>query len=211
MVPNWLTRLLNKLRIPGFYVAGNKKRRVIYLTLDDGPNPKTQDLFLWMETQNIQATHFWVGERIKNTDLDLQKLHGQHFAVHGFSHKRYSRFSSTEIQFELNQINKLDLNSSMGFQPWFRTPYGSWKPGLTSKLKQEGFRIIFWSFLFKDWLESFNPDEINKRKNEWLYPGSILVFHDKPQFHDRVKKSIEIVKEICNQNEFELSCLPSPN
>lgn len=210
MVANWITRLLNKTGISGFSVKDNVNRKVIYLTLDDGPNHKTQDLLNWMESQNILATHFWVGERIRKAEIDFQNLHGQQFAVHGFSHKKYSKLSFNEIDFELAQLKQLGLENLNGYQSWFRPPYGSWKPGLGKKLKKEGYTILFWSFLFTDWLESFEPNVIQKRKNEWLKKGSILVFHDKPEFHDRIKESLILVKEICNQNDFELSCLPLP-
>jgi len=209
MVMNWLTLLLYRFHTPGFYFKGQSNRKVIYLTIDDGPNDNTPNLLHWMNENQIQATHFWLGEKIKQRPTVFSQLGSQFVAFHGYTHRKYSRLSDFEIQEELTQLDSLQVLHLPEFQTWFRPPYGAWNPGLNKKLTQKGFHLIFWNFMFKDWLPDFSPDEINRRKKEWLKNGVVLVFHDKPEYKERLKESLLRVKLICTEHNFELSCLPS--
>lgn len=209
MVLNWLTILFYRFRIPGFYIKKEKNRKIIYLTLDDGPNELTPVLLQWMTENGIYATHFWIGEKIAVNPSAVSNPNGQSFSFHGFTHRNYSKISSSEIETELNQLFSFSFENQPGYQTWFRPPYGSWRPGLNKLLKKYKLKLIFWTYIFTDWKETFSPDEIEIHKKDWLRDGSVLVFHDKAEYHERLKDSLLKVKMICNHHHFELLCLPS--
>jgi len=207
VISNALTGLFNSIGLDGFAVK-NYPPETLFLTLDDGPNPETLSLMNWMDSESIPATHFWVVENFEKFPFSAPEPTLQNIGCHGVRHIRYSALSRLEIENELCLCNNSPFSGHPLKTNWFRTPYGSWKPGMKNIIKHSGFKPIWWGYLFEDWTDHFSPSEIRKTQELWAKPGQILVMHDKLIYQDRLKTALLEVKQICLQKGIRISCLP---
>lgn len=204
MIWNQLTSVLNQLQLNTFSLKDDNPDTV-YLTFDDGPNKKTKDLFNFLDTHHISATHFW----LFNQQDELYKNHSKHqrIAFHGFNHIRYFKITKNET---INQIENCLTRSklfSIIVDPYFRPPYGSFNLALQSQLKEKKLKLIFWSHIVNDYNLTFKPESVTHLLDN-LVGGSIIVLHDHEQFHDRVCQTVNEIQKIVKQKKMKLTCLP---
>ncbi len=207
VIPNSLTGLFNSISLNGFAV-NPCPQDTLFLTLDDGPNPETQSLMNWMEAEGISATHFWVMENLEKFPVSFPDVTLQNIGTHGFRHIRYSSLNWQEIEKDLGLCKNSPFSAHPLKTNWFRTPYGSWKPGLRKRIRRYGFRPVWWGYLFQDWTNNFSPAEIGRTQENWAKPGQILVMHDKLIYQNRLKTALLEVKQICQKKGIRISCLP---
>jgi len=68
----------------------------------------------------------------------------------------------------------------------FRFPYGQFNLKLIQKLKSEGYELIMWDVLSKDYNRSISAEQILKKSIEKSENGSIIVFHDNLKAKDKI-------------------------
>ena len=100
----------------------------VYLTFDDGPSERTDEILEILDRYGIHATFFVVGQ---SDEEDLQRMRnivaaGHTLAIHSFSHEYREIYSSVEAFLEdFNQIYCLIVETT-GVKPQiFRFPGGS--------------------------------------------------------------------------------------
>lgn len=206
MIWNSLSNALNYLNTPFFSIQSSGKS-CVYLTFDDGPNSNTQKLFSFLDEHNISATHFWLFSQTEKAGTEFE-FGIQKIAVHGWNHVRYSKLSKKEVLAEFQKIQSVLDEKRIPVDKYFRSPYGSYKPGLSSICKKFNFRLIFWSHLFEDYLHDFNPETIRK-ESSYLRAGSIVVMHDKENHYDRICETVLLLQSELLKRNLHLTCLPS--
>lgn len=152
----------------------NPDERAVYLTFDDGPNPKVTPLVLDILGKfDAKATFFCVGENVKKYPEVFQevKRRGHSVGNHTFNHlKGYE--SNTQDYVE--NVWKADeyVHSKL-----FRPPHGRIKLSQIRALKKD-FKIIMWDFITYDFDSKVTPDEIQNEVKKRTRNGSIVIFHD---------------------------------
>lgn len=138
-------------------------RKVVYLTLDDGPSENTQAILDILDRYNCKATFFVVGH---NSDYFPQIAEayrrGHTIGMHTFTHDYEWVYSSDDAYFQdLEQICDV-VKEQIGYVPCFiRFPGGSsndisanYNEGIMSRLAEEvqarGFQYFDWSRSFGD-------------------------------------------------------------
>lgn len=174
----------------------------VYLTFDDGPDPKiTPWVLSILAKHNVKATFFCVGKNIIDHPTIVNDIVAQGHAIgnHTFSHEKGR---ATKNSFYLDSILK---TSTLIKSSFFRPPYGSIKRSQLKMLKKNGFKVVFWSWLSNDFNSRINPSKILK-KAEKIRPGDILVFHDSQKAEANLKSCLEnIIELISNKGlQFEL-------
>ena len=82
---------------------------------------------------------------------------------------------------------------------FFRPPMGKYSKNSLARTKALGYKTIFWSFAYKDWLVDDQPNEafaIEKIKNG-VHPGGILLLHAVSDTNTKVLK--QVLSELQNE------------
>lgn len=172
-----------------------KERKVVYLTIDDGPSLYTKELIEVLNQYNIPATHFLIGNNMKKyPDMTKEYVNrGDYIGMHSMSHNYNRLYKKGRIVEEIIETQKL-IKEQVGILPTlFRCPYGS-SPGLNEHLRdqvtQAGLKTWDWTIDSKDWQLQNNPSKI---KGEILAqlngPEEIILIHEK-------KNTIKVLPEI---------------
>ncbi|NUQ80051.1 MAG: polysaccharide deacetylase family protein [Bacteroidetes bacterium] len=204
IISNPLTIWLNQWKVPGFCIPGQTKANTIWLTIDDGPSLHINRLMDFLAETNTPALHFFSADKKDRLQQLPEIPAGSAIGLHGYSHCRYNQLTLDELIAEIDQCRQSPLTRYPLFRPWFRSPYGSWRPGLHTLLREAGWKPLYWGFLAGDWVPSFQPEQLQKLSSQWLKPGMIIVLHDKDHQTDRLIQSVEVITRICHEHHFSI-------
>ena len=177
------------LRVASF---GNRNKKDIAITFDDGPNPYfTQKILDILDSFNVKATFFVIGKRCLEYPEILKEIkqRGHLIGNHTFSHK------SGDFEMCNNEIVRAIGEVSNYVRPPF---YDLSFCSNESRYLQNKF-IITGDIDSKDYL-SISKDEILRNVLAYAKNGSIIDFHDGSEIDDDLKirpqKTIDALPEI---------------
>lgn len=149
-----------KAELDNIYI--NDRKKVCYLTFDDGPSSITEDVLKVLKEYKIKATFFVTGDRARNNPQILKKIYkgGHSIGNHSFSHDYNAIYSGAEGFRNEVLLCKEAINSALGLEYdnlLFRFPGGF--ESLTDEGNKEiyanvlsdlGYRYTDWSCLTGD-------------------------------------------------------------
>ncbi len=157
------------------------KTLTIFLSFDDGPDPKvTPALLELLDDLDAKGTFFVVGERaLRYQDLTRWLLErGNAIGDHSWDHKFKNFFRSDAQLRAWIERGQRELSAVIGQRPLgFRSPAGVKTPPLRRVLTQLAIPCIHWNKRFFDTNFIFNPKRA-ARAAEKLHSGDILLLHD---------------------------------
>lgn len=166
--------------------------KVISLTFDDAPSPKTKELVDLLKSLEIKATFFILGCNLKYYKEELKYIYdnGHEIGNHSYSHPDFKKITVDKGIEEINKTQELIFDVINRYPRVFRFPYGSVNKEV---LKQIDLATVLWSIDSMDW-ENYQTDVILSRVRSNLKNGGIILFHDFKYFN---KEAIAtIVKEL---------------
>ena len=177
------------LRVASF---GNRNKKDIAITFDDGPNPYfTQKILDILDSFNVKATFFVIGKKCLKYPEILKEIkqRGHLIGNHTFSHK------SGDFEMCNNEIARaIGEASNYVRPPFYDLSFCSKESGYL----QDKF-IITGDVDSKDYL-SISRDEVLKNVLVDAKNGSIIDFHDGSEIDDDLKirpqKTIDALPEI---------------
>lgn len=155
--------------------------REVWLTLDDGPDPRSTPALLDLLGEfNALATFFVIGRKVKaHPDLALAVAEaGHHLGNHTHTHPSVTLWGAfpSRLRAEVREASRA-IREATGVVPtFFRSPAGVSSPLLHAVLGQEGLRRVGWSARGFDGFERFAQRSID-RTMQSVRPGAILLFH----------------------------------
>lgn len=182
----------------------NPADKKIYLTFDDGPNPKvTPQVLDILDKFDVKATFFCVGENVSNYPELFNKIknRGHQVGNHTFNHLKGFGVSVKDYVENIRKADKL-IESSL-----FRPPHGQITPAQVKALKDD-FKLIMWDFITYDYDYSISSpqavvEEVKKRTRN----GSIVVFHDSLKAERNVLTALPEVLEYWQREGYEVCAL----
>ena len=192
--PNYL-----KLYPNTFHLKGSTNDYKIALTFDDGPDgvytPQILDV---LKKYQVPATFFLMGKRIEKHPEVVKRIkkEGHIIANHTFTHANLAKISEeqfySEIQKTESSIKQITgLNTSL-----LRPPYGALSVNIMDKIKNMGYKTIFWSVDTRDWYaQDVNQILINTLPE--VKQDSIILFHSAGggKGHD-LSASVKVLPEL---------------
>lgn len=180
---------MSNLHVASF---GNRNKKDIAITFDDGPNPYfTQKILDILDSFNVKATFFVIGKRCLEYPEILKEIkqRGHLIGNHTFSHKSGDfEMCNNEIARAIGEV------SNYVRPPFYDLSFCSKESGYL----QDKF-IITGDVDSKDYL-SISQDEILKNVLANAKNGSIIDFHDGSEIDDDLKKrpqkTIDVLPEI---------------
>jgi len=178
--PKWL-KILYPDSIWGFL---RPKRKVLYLTFDDGPSRASTNWILnLLEENNAKATFFCLGGQVKKFPKLAEELlvKGHAIGNHSMSHPRGWKTETQKYLENVLEAEKL-IQSKL-----FRPPYGSLKFSQHKALKKAGFKTVFWSYVTYDFAKDVHIEEVLRKMKKSVKSGGIIVFHDSAKAFPQLK------------------------
>jgi peptidoglycan-N-acetylglucosamine deacetylase len=164
-----------------FICRGNKTRKQIALTFDDGPDPRsTPQLLELLRERKIPATFFCIGKRVDaNPEIAAQiRREGHLLENHSYAHSYFTNFySAARLKTEL-ELAQAVIKKAAGVTPnYFRPPVGLSNPNTFRVAKKLNLQVIGWSVRSLDTVIR-EPGKIVARVKRGLHPGAIILLHD---------------------------------
>lgn len=180
-----------------FALAGEKTKKKIALTFDDGPNREyTPRILKTLEKYKIKATFFVLGWRVYTfSDLILQmKQDGHEIGNHSYDHPYLNTLSAEEVRNQLTRTNTA-IKKVAGIKvEIYRPPYASYNKTVLRIASELGLKLTLWTINPEDW-SSPGKEIILTRILDAAEDGSIVLLHDKKQTAEQLPALIETLKE----------------
>ncbi|KKQ87320.1 MAG: Polysaccharide deacetylase, PdaB family [Parcubacteria group bacterium GW2011_GWF2_38_8] len=204
------------------FFHGNKNKKEIAITFDDGPSEETREILEILKRNEVKATFFIVGKMIdgKKDIIERVKEDGHEFGNHTFSHKRLwfksRKFVEEEIKKCDEELQKIGITTNL-----FRFPEFKFGPTALLACKKLKRKVVFGSPMY-DWVsyDFLNPYFKKKKDIKGLSRtkkviknvlsktrnGSIIILHDYLQGigpHKELAEILEIVLPELKKRGFE--------
>ena len=157
---------------------GDRSRRALALTFDDGPSESTPDLLELLERHHVKATFFMCGSNVRRLPgiAKMVAEAGHEIGNHTDTHPRFDFKSPELIYREMAQAQE-SISQITGVRPmFFRAPYGVRWFGLRRAQKRLDLTGVMWTVIGKDWI--LPADRVRERLLSGATNGGILCLHD---------------------------------
>lgn len=186
----------------GALYKGSPDEKVIYLTFDNGyENGYTASILDTLKKEKIQATFFLTGHYLTSATPLVKRMidEGHDIGNHSYGHPNMARLSEDEMLKEWKKFDdKLREITKVERTIFARPPEGSFNEKLLQVGNDAGYRHIFWSVAFKDWLADkpqgwqYAYDNLMSQ----LHPGAIVLMHTvSPDNAEALPKFIEAARK----------------
>ena len=182
-IPEKTANLLNKYN--GIWQAKTDEK-VMYLTFDEGYeyNNNTAKILDTLKAKGVKAAFFVTGAYVKsNLDLVNRMANEGHLVCnHSVNHLNQVEAIKNPKKLEddiagLQTLYKEKTGNNLA--SFLRPPEGVYSERTLKFINDMGYRPVFWSFAYKDWLRDNQPDKkfaIEKITGQF-HPGSVLLLH----------------------------------
>ncbi|MEB3886637.1 polysaccharide deacetylase family protein [Lyngbya sp. CCY1209] len=174
---------LLRLISPNSLWTGNRSRKEIALTIDDGPHPRyTLELLDVLDKYGIKASFFWLGVSVdRHPEVAREVYRRGHFiGIHGYQHLSFTRLRKEELKQTLERT-KETIHKTCGIDQktlqYVRPPNGFFTWKTLGLLAEWGYRTVMWSVVPEDWVEP-GVDAVVSRVLRQTKNGAIVVLHD---------------------------------
>jgi peptidoglycan/xylan/chitin deacetylase (PgdA/CDA1 family) len=145
--------------------------KVVYLTFDDGPDPRwTPEVLAVLQAHNAHGTFFILAEHAnEHPDLvDQVRAAGNTIGNHSVSHPQLPKLSPAQLHHQI-----ADGVRSKCFRP----PYGATNAAVRAEIRRNGMQQVLWDVDPQDWARPGTPT-IVQRALAGAHPGAIILMHD---------------------------------
>jgi peptidoglycan/xylan/chitin deacetylase (PgdA/CDA1 family) len=162
------------------FSRGAPREKIIALTFDDGPHPRTCTAILdVLRHEGVRATFFPVGFRLQQYPELLDRIiaEGHEVGNHTWDHQRLSILPPEKVRWEIRSVRDLVYRRT-GFVPALvRPPGGTYDTRVLKICRDEGFEVCLWSANAGDW-KPMTANEIVAKVLEQVRPGAVVLMHD---------------------------------
>jgi peptidoglycan/xylan/chitin deacetylase (PgdA/CDA1 family) len=154
--------------------------KVIALTVDDGPWPKTTEQMLDIFQQNdVKATFFWMGKSLANSPEIARRVVAAGHAIGNHTwHHWYDTMDAATAADEIDRTAKLIYETTGVKTTFFRPPGGFLKNGLAKYAKDQNYSVVMWSVTSADTDPHAQPSAFVNNVLKGAKPGAIVLMHD---------------------------------
>ena len=158
------------------------KRREVWLTIDDGPDPEsTPEVLDLLDAHGARATFFLIGEKVQRhpelvTEI-IQRGHTVGNHTHTHPRRGFWLASPQKTAAEIDACADALRSAGASGSKWFRSPVGLKNHALHPELARRGLDLVLWSARGFDTI-CRDPAKVIARIAASLEPGAILLIHE---------------------------------
>lgn len=197
--------LLYRLLFPeAIWRVKKRKRKVAYLTFDDGPIPEVTPWVLdTLDRYGVKATFFFVGDNVRKYPQlyeEVKRL-GHSYGNHTMHHLQ--GFKTPRMRY-MRDITEAD---ALIDSPLFRPPHGLLRWAQAKAIKKH-YNIVMYDLVTRDYSIKMTPDRVFYNIRRYARNGSIIVFHDSLKAERNMKEVLPRAIEWLRNEGYELLPLP---
>ena len=193
----------------------NCDTKIVFLTFDDGPSMRTNEILDILKQENVKATFFVLGNYVEKMPETVKRIYdeGHYIANHGYSHVYEQIYSSPQaVLDEYNKCNEA-IKNAIGVPEYnshlFRFPgglvggkYADIKLQAKELLNQNNILNVDWNALIGD-SEKANAstDFLLQRLKDTVGNKSspVILMHDAPAKKSTVEALPQIISYLKEQ------------
>ncbi|MBX4261912.1 delta-lactam-biosynthetic de-N-acetylase [Clostridium estertheticum] len=163
---------------------GDTSKKVLYLTFDEGYEAGyTAPILDVLKKHNVKAAFFVVKPYITSSPDIIKRMVTEGHLVCNHSNHHLSMASiKDEEKFDKELSDVEDAFESITHKKmskYFRPPMGKYSELSLLYTKNYGYKTIFWSFAYMDWLAGKQPshEDAKKRIMQRTHNGGIMLLH----------------------------------
>ncbi|MBU3159971.1 delta-lactam-biosynthetic de-N-acetylase [Clostridium frigoris] len=179
--PKETSQLISKY---GCFHLGDTSKKVLYLTFDEGYEAGyTAPILDVLKKHNVKAAFFVVKPYITSSPELIKRMVAEGHLVCNHSNHHLSMASiKDEVKFDKELSDVEDVFESITHKKmskYFRPPMGKYSELSLLYTKNYGYKTIFWSFAYMDWLTNKQPshEDAKKRIMQRTHNGGIILLH----------------------------------
>lgn len=163
-----------------FAISQDEKK--IIITFDQGyENGYTEKILDTLKEKNVRAIFFLTGDYAKKEEALVKRMikEGHTLGNHGMTHASLPKLSEDEAKDEIMSLHDFVLNNYGYEMQYFRCPCGEYSEQALETVQKCGYKTVFWSFAYVDWITDSQPlpAEGIKKLTESVHGGEILLLH----------------------------------
>ena len=172
----------------GYFKHGDPNKKIVALTIDDGPHPKYLPIILNdLQQANVHATFFEVGEMMKKAPQLVRDVlnDGNEVGDHTYTHPRLTTITPDQIRWQIMACEKEFHKITGRKMDLFRPPGFDENPAILDEIKSLGFITVGWTVGAHDYIvtgirSTPNPQKVEADVLKNVKPGAIILLHDAP-------------------------------
>jgi len=198
-IPSWVEKLF-----PQRVWRIDTPKKELYLTFDDGPDPRITPLVLdLLKAHDAKATFFCIGDRVKRYPEIYKRILDEGHAVGNHTQHHVNGWKTSEKDY----IRDIEEAGKYIDTQLFRPPYGRMKFGQIKRIGAMGIKTVMWTVLSGDYDFNITPEEVSKRCNSYLEAGSIYLFHDSEKAEKKMIYALGELLENAAGKGFSFGCI----
>lgn len=197
--------LLYRLLFPeAIWRIKRHRRKVVYLTFDDGPIPEVTPWVLdTLDRYGIKATFFMVGDNVARHPGLLAEVRRRGHSVgnHTMHHLQGMKVTTYRYIHDITEAN--DFIDS----PLFRPPHGllRWKQ---ARVIKDRYNLVMYDLVTRDYSRKLTPEQVLNNVKRYARNGSIIVFHDSLKAEKNMKEVLPQAIEWLRSRGYEFEPIP---
>lgn len=177
---------------PEVIFSASLDRKVVALTIDDGPSDQTEEILSALEASDARATFFLIGTRMERRPDVVRRIVDAGHEVGNHTMEETPSILLGRAEFA-QQLRETDLLLSRYADPyWFRPGSGWYNEAMLAEARDAGYRIVLASMWPVDAYVPWTPF-VAEYVRRHARPGAILVLHEGK---GRGKRTAAILRRI---------------
>lgn len=181
-----------------------KRRKVAFLTFDDGPIPEVTPWVLdTLDHYGVKATFFMVGDNVRRYPELIEEVRRRGHTVgnHTMHHLQGMKVTSRTYMRDITEADAL-IDS-----PLFRPPHGILRWAQAAAIKNH-YNIIMYDLVTRDYSRKMRPQQVLAKVKRYARNGSIIVFHDSLRAQRNLRYALPRAIQWLKLQGYELEPLP---
>lgn len=175
--------------------------KTLYLTFDDGPDPRyTPQLLDLLEQYQIPASFFVVAQSAQANPalIARMKRSGHVVGLHSLSHK--NGLIQPPISACRDFSRSVAILQQLGIPPrYFRPPWGHWNAMTAAQAYSRGIQPMMWDVMAEDWSGDTTAQEIAHKLRTRTFDGAVICLHDGRGKNNAPARTIAALRQVLPQ------------
>lgn len=167
---------------------GDSAEKVLWLTFDAGyENGCTAQILDVLQKHGVKAAFFLVGNYIEQNPELVRRMAAEGHTVgnHTYHHYDMSQISDpARFREELESLERLyQETTGQSLAKFYRPPQGVYSEENLKQAQAMGYRTVFWSLAYVDWLNDDQPtaEEAFAKLIPRVHSGAVVLLHSTSQ------------------------------
>lgn len=181
--------------------------RVIYLTFDDGPDPRwTPEVLGVLRQYDARGTFFMIGQSAAQHPALIRQVRsaGHKVGDHSWSHQHLPKMTPDAMKAQMRR----STSAIGGEVKCVRPPYGDVNASVKQTIHASGRHVSLWDVDTLDWTKP-GANSIANTAISGAHPGAVILMHDGGGERSQTVAALKTVLNTLSQRGYRFESLPT--